>query len=98
MVPSASGGYCRAEEIAPGVKREAGSMTDPGLNIEVHDADIIITMPGTSFKATYRRQDKGIDLNDVMRSDLSAPISLREFIARADEAANDKARELGWIV
>jgi hypothetical protein len=32
------------------------------------------------------------------RSDLSAPISLREFVARADAAADDKARELGWIV
>jgi hypothetical protein len=69
-----------------------------GLNIEVQDADIVVTMPGTSFKATYRRQNSGIELTDVVRSDLSAPISLREFIARADDAANDKARELGWIV
>jgi hypothetical protein len=32
------------------------------------------------------------------RSDLSSPIPLREFAARADAAANAKARELGWII
>jgi len=57
MVPSASGGYCRAEKIAPGMKEKR--MTDPGLSIEVQDADIIVTMPGTSFKATCRGRIKG---------------------------------------
>jgi hypothetical protein len=33
-----------------------------------------------------------------VRSDLTAPISLREFVDLADQAAADKARELGWIV
>ena len=34
----------------------------------------------------------------VTGSDLTAPISLRDFITRADEVANEHARQLGWIV
>ena len=34
----------------------------------------------------------------VTGSDLTAPISLRDFITRADEFANEHARQLGWIV
>jgi hypothetical protein len=67
------------------------------LKVEMRGSDIVVTMPGTSFNATYRRRDPGIDRVNFGRSDLSAPISLREFIDGADHAATEKARELGWI-
>ena len=66
------------------------------LNIEIRWNRIIVTMPGTSFTATYRRE--GIDRIGLTGSDLNAPISLRDFITRADEVANEPARQLGWIV
>jgi hypothetical protein len=66
------------------------------LRVAVHGDEITVTMPGTTFKITYVREESGLERANVSRSDLSAPISLREFISRADSAANDKARELGW--
>ena len=68
------------------------------LNIEIQWNRIIVTMPGTSFTATYRREVSGIDRIGLTGSDLTAPISLRDFITRADEVANEHARQLGWIV
>jgi hypothetical protein len=67
------------------------------LNIEIQWNRIIVTMPGTSFTATYRREASGIDRIGLTGSDLNAPIS-RDFITRADEVANEHARQLGWIV
>ena len=68
------------------------------LLVEREGDDIVVTLPGTLFKATYRRRSPGIDRISFSRSDLSAPIPLREFITCADAAANAKARELGWII
>jgi hypothetical protein len=36
--------------------------------------------------------------SDYVRDDRDASISRNEFLALARQAANDKARELGWIV
>jgi hypothetical protein len=74
------------------------AMSDPKIKVEVRGSDTIATMPGTTFNATYRRRDPGIERLNFGRSDLGAPISLREFIVLADDAANEKARQLGWIV
>jgi hypothetical protein len=68
------------------------------LRVAVDGDEIVVTMPGTTFKVKYVKQDSGLERANVSRSDLSAPISLREFISRADSAANDKARELSWII
>jgi hypothetical protein len=65
------------------------------LHVQVGGENIIVTLPGTHFRAIYRRRSSEIDRMNFSRSDLSAPISLREFISRADVAANDKARDLG---
>ena len=67
------------------------------LNIEIKWNRIIITMRGTDFSATYRREVSGISRVGLTGSDLNAPISLRDFVTRADEVADDKARQLGWI-
>jgi hypothetical protein len=51
----------------------------------VLEADtIIVTMPGTRYSISYRKLNAGIREVD--------------FLARAWRIANDKARELGWIV
>jgi hypothetical protein len=68
--------------------------------VEVEDDDsIIVTLPGTTFRAIYRKLDKSPGMVVfAVQSDKSAGISRADFLARARRVANDKARELGWIV
>jgi hypothetical protein len=71
------------------------------LHIKVHDGDIVVTLPGTSYRAVYHKPaDKPglIATSRFGRWEQGTPMTLPEFHARAWKAANDKARELGWIV
>jgi hypothetical protein len=63
--------------------------------------EIIITMPGTAFKVIYKKIPNPPGLivkSERIPDDRLAPVPKREFLALARIAANDKARELGWIV
>ena len=76
-------------------------MTDPLLRLEMRDTEFVITMPGTSYQVTFRQLADGPRLSashNIRRDDRGAPITRAEFLARAWRIANDKARELGWIV
>jgi hypothetical protein len=76
-------------------------MTDNhDLHVEVQGDYIIITLPGTKFMVTYYKVDDQPQLmaKSDWTDDPDAPITLGAFRARAWLAANDKARELGWIV
>src|SRR5262245_46972107 len=71
------------------------------LHIEVRVQDIVITMPGTSLRVVYRRPHRDSQLVarlDYFQDQQKGPISRAEFLARALKAANNKARELGWVV
>jgi hypothetical protein len=68
-------------------------MPKTDLAIEVRDDEIIVTQPGSEFLAIYYIPEDESRL--VARA---MPIGTHEFKARAWRAANDKARELGWIV
>ena len=76
-------------------------MTDQDdLKVEVRAGDIVVTMPGTSFRVVYRKPLRSSQLVarlDYFQDQQKGPISRAEFLARAWKAANDKARELGWI-
>jgi hypothetical protein len=69
------------------------------LRVEVEDDGIIVSLPGTNFRVIYRKpsQYPGLITYDF-RGDKDAGITLANFLARAWRIANDKARELGWIV
>ena len=61
---------------------------------------MIVTLPGTNFNVTYERSLDGTAL--VARSfggrrDEGDQVKLPVFLASAWTAANDKAKELGWI-
>jgi hypothetical protein len=77
-------------------------MTDnDDLHVAVQGDGILVTMPGTSFRVVYRKPNLGPQLVarlDYFQDQQKGPITRAEFIARARRAANDKARELGWIV
>jgi len=71
---------------------------DLDVQVAVEDGAIIVTLPGTSFCVVYRKgADPWLLVFDI-RDDPNSPISKYTFRARAWVAANDKARELGWIV
>ena len=56
-------------------------------------------MPGTDFLVIYTKPENTPWLMVTkLEDDRTAPIKQAEFLARAWAAANDKARELGWIV
>ena len=60
---------------------------------------IVVTILGTHHSITYRKlHDSPWLIASDIRDDQNSPISKWTFRARAWTAANDKARELGWIV
>jgi hypothetical protein len=71
------------------------------LVVEVENDHIVVAPPGTSFRALYtksgqREQAKLVQLPMAL-FDSSASAGPSEFEKTAWEAANAKARELGWI-
>jgi hypothetical protein len=75
-------------------------MTDPVLRLEMEGSrKFVITMPGTSYKVTFRElaDGPGLSASHNIRDYQDAPSTRSEFLARAWRIANDKARELGWI-
>lgn len=70
------------------------------LRIDVQDDEIIIILPGTSYTVTYYKRADSPQLlakNFPKHDDGRIPLTQAEFLSRAWRAANDKARELGWI-
>jgi hypothetical protein len=66
--------------------------------VVVLEADtIVVTMAGTRYSITYRKLHD-TPLLAAERDDPDSQISKHTFRAQAWIAANDKARELGWIV
>ena len=80
--------------------RKVKAMTENvGLIAELEGIDIIVTMPETIFMVAYRMRDDVPELAaHFVQDDDDGPISRAQFLARSWRAANDKARELGWIV
>jgi hypothetical protein len=75
--------------------------TDNDLRVlVVLEADtIVVTIPGTRYSVSYRKvRDMPWLVASDIRDDPDSLINKFTFRARAWTAANDKARELGWIV
>jgi hypothetical protein len=63
--------------------------------------DIIVTAPGTSYTVTYYKPKDSPQLlakRIASADDPRVAMTLSEFLAEAWRLANNKARELGWIV
>jgi hypothetical protein len=74
---------------------------DPKLGVLVAGNEIIITLLGTSYSVTYFKRigSPGLFAKDFANEDdPRVPMTSAEFLAKAWKLANDKARELGWIV
>jgi hypothetical protein len=69
------------------------------VEVDVEGDMLIAWLPGTTYRAIYFRSPARKNLTQAkqMNVDKSAPITNKEFEALAWEAANAKARELGWL-
>ena len=69
------------------------------LKVKVEGRYIVVTLPGTSFRSSFKSAiAPGLVPSDCMMDDVDSTTSRGEFVALAAKAADDKARELGWIV
>ena len=70
------------------------------VQVSVKDGAIIVSLPGTSFTVTYRKHPDApwLVASDIAEQRGASTTQRFEFRARAFTVANDKARELGWIV
>jgi len=75
------------------------------LHVEVEGGEVMVTLPGTRYAVTYyvtyykpanSPQLRGKNFPEEV--DRRSPISQAAFVGKAWKLANDKARELGWIV
>ena len=75
---------------------------DPELTLEVAGNEIAVTLPGSRYSVIYfkRRGSSSLLAKDmVSKNDQRFPrMTASQFLRKAWTAANDKARELGWIV
>jgi hypothetical protein len=71
------------------------------FHVEVVDDEIIVSLTDWHYSVTYYKPTRTPQLLAKRISegdDPRAPMRLTEFLTRAWTLANDKARELGWIV
>ena len=68
--------------------------------VKVEGDDLIVLLPGTDYVATFYRATPGelLAKSRAGHEVSDSPMTCAEFQGRAWQAANDKARELGWIV
>ena len=71
------------------------------LRIEVVEDEIVVSLPKSQLSVTYYRSHKSPRLlakRITEKYDPRTPMTMSEFLAKAWKLANDRARELGWIV
>jgi hypothetical protein len=73
---------------------------DPKLGVLVSRNEIVVVLTGSIYTVTYYKE-RGSGLlakNIANKDDPRVPMTASEFLAKAWKAANQKAKELGWIV
>jgi hypothetical protein len=83
--------------------RDAVAVTDfdPELSIKVQGRELTVTLPGSKYSVTYfkRHGQFGLLAKEIVNEDdPRLPLTAGQFLAKAWKLANEKARELGWIV
>jgi len=75
--------------------------TIPVLRVEVQGGEISVTASDTDCVVTYHKPANSPQLlakSYPRKEDRRVSMTLAEFLTAAWKLANDKARELGWIV
>jgi hypothetical protein len=76
-------------------------MTEPKLRVQVVGGDIVVTLPGSRYAVAYYKPESSPSLlmrYSTSEDDPRSPMTGGEFLAQAWKLANNKARELGWII
>ena len=71
------------------------------FRVAVLGDEIVVTMPGSTYSVTYYKPEGSAQLlarRIADHDDLRFRMTAGEFLGTAWRLANDKARELGWIV
>ena len=71
------------------------------IHLDVRGGDIIVDLPGTSYTVTYHEPAVSPQLLAAYlpgEDDPRTELTQAAFLARAWRLANEKARELDWIV
>ena len=71
------------------------------LRVQVVDNNIVVTLPGYRYSVAYYQPEGSSGLlvkHSVVKNDLRIRMTAHEFLAQAWKLANNKAREMGWIV
>jgi hypothetical protein len=82
-------------------QQETSKVVEPHLRVQVLDDEIVVTVPGFRYSATYRNSYDARQLvarNVPITDDLRITLKKSEFLIKAKKLANERARELGWIV
>jgi hypothetical protein len=73
-------------------------MTHSNLRVEVRGDTIVVAMRGTCLRAQYRKQEAPwLATDGYGPDDPDASITLSEFRNLAWAAANEAARQRGWV-
>jgi hypothetical protein len=75
--------------------------TIPLLRVQVQGGEIVVTASDTDYVVTYHKPANSPQLlakSFPRKEDRRFSMTLAEFLTAAWKLANDKARELGWIV
>jgi hypothetical protein len=84
-----------------GLARRWQGLAAHDLHVKVEGGDIMVTLPGTRYAVTYYKPTNSRQLQGKHfpeQVDHRSPISQAAFVGKAWRLANDKARELGWMV
>jgi hypothetical protein len=76
-------------------------MADRDLHVEMQADEIVVSLPHTHYTVTYYKPSNSPQLLAKRfpgKDDPYARLTHADFLAQAWKLANDKARELGWIV
>jgi hypothetical protein len=76
-------------------------MIIPVLRVEVQGGEIVVAASDTDYIVTYHKPEHSPQLlakSYPRKEDKRVSMTLAQFLTDAWKLANDKARELGWIV
>ena len=92
--------YLYAHRTAP--KRQPPErLAIPVLRVAVRGSEIVITASDTDYAMTYHKPARSPQLlarSFPRKEDRRVSMTLADFLTAAHKLANDKARDLGWIV
>jgi hypothetical protein len=93
----------RSNSLRPFLRLKKLAMTefDPKLGVLVSGNEIVVVLTGSIYTVTYfmQRSSRGLLAKNIAnKDDHRIPMTAGEFLTKAWKAANEKAKELGWIM